>query len=126
METEDSQKIALVVADNRETVLRSVSATLEKAGFIVLATSSGSEAIKYARESAHPVELAVIDSEAKGINAPELAGQLDEISPLMRTLLLTSEAVPRRKAGILHKPFRRARLLGQVFEILDRPKVLTA
>jgi len=135
MEPEESRKIALVVADNQETVLRSVSATLERAGFDVFATSSGSEALLYCRESSRPIQLAVIDSEAVGINAPEFARNLNSVSPATRTLLLTGDdgedtlhdkAGSSRNFGVLRKPFRRSQLLGHVLEIMDRPKFLTA
>ena len=129
---EDSPSTALVVADNRETVLRAVSATLEKAGFAILAASSGPAAIRYSRESKTPVSLAIIDPEP-GVDLAELVIQL--ISPEMRTLFLTAEsqdeaihALPRsgRVRGTIRKPFRRAQLLGQVLEMMDRPLVLTA
>ncbi len=134
METEDSHNVAVVVADNQETVLQSISMTLEKAGFTVLAASSSAAAIRFCSESAHPVDLAIIDSATEGINAPELAGQLDRISPGIRTLFLTDDqnesfrVMPRSGHihGFLRKPFRRAHLLGQVLEIMDRPMVLTA
>jgi response regulator RpfG family c-di-GMP phosphodiesterase len=134
MEPEDSHNTAVVVADNRETVLQAISTTLEKAGFNVLAASTRSQAIRCFRESAHPVNLAIIDS-AAGINVPELVGQLDAISPGVRTLFLTDfeteeslRAVPASGhiRGFLRKPFRRAKLLGQVLEIMDKPMVLTA
>jgi len=134
METEDSHNTAVVVADNRETVLKAVSTTLAKAGFTILAASSGAEALKYFRDSRHPVQLAVIDATTSGINVAELVGQLDEISPGMRTLFLTDReeqslhaiGAAGRVREVLHKPFRRAQLLGQVLEMMDRPLALTA
>ncbi len=135
MDTENSSKTAVVVADNQETILRTVSAALERAGFTVFATSSGSEALQYTRESTHPIELAVIDSEAVGINAAQLAAQLDAASPFLRTLFLTSEKDEQsfrsarrlnRNFAVLKKPFRRSQLLGHVLEFMDQPKVLTA
>jgi two-component system cell cycle sensor histidine kinase/response regulator CckA len=135
MTTEDSPSIAVVVADNRETVLRAVSGTLEKAGFTILAASSGAAAIKYCRESKQPVNLAIIDAETPGLNLADLVRQLEALSPNMRTLFLTVEGQEEllhsvsgsgRVRGMLRKPFRRAHLLGQVLEMMDRPLVLTA
>lgn len=135
METEDSRNIAVVVADNRETILQSVSATLEKAGFTVLAASNSADALRRCGESSHPVGLAIIDVAVDGVNAPELAEQLDAISPGMRTMFLTGDgdeeslgasSVSGHNRGFLRKPFRRAQLLGQVLEMMDRPMVLTA
>ena len=132
---EDSQSIAVVVADNQETILRTVSATLEKAGFTVMATSSASEALRYCREISRPVNLAVIDSEAVGINASDLSSELDTLFPRMQTLILTGDGSdtvlphmprPSSRLALMRKPFRRAQLLGHVLEMMDRPKVLTA
>ncbi|MBZ5619037.1 MAG: response regulator [Acidobacteriia bacterium] len=135
MQTEDSPNTAVVVADNRETVLQAVSTTLEKAGFTILPASSGAEALKYCRESPRPVGLAIIDTGTSGLNAAELVGQLDAFSPEMRTLFLTGEDEEESLRGVgasghirgfLRKPFRRAQLLGQVLEMMDRPLVVTA
>jgi two-component system sensor histidine kinase/response regulator len=133
METEDSHNTAIVVADNRETVLKAVSTTLAKAGFTILPASSGAEALQYFRDSRYPVQLAIIDAATPGIDVRELVGQLEAISPGMRTLFLTDDeqslrgvGAGNRIRGILHKPFRRAQLLGQVLEMMDRPLALTA
>jgi CheY-like chemotaxis protein len=139
MGPEDSHNTAVVVADNRETVLQAVSTTLEKAGFTILAASSAADALQHCRahahDSRHAVQLAIIDATTAGINVAELVGQLESISPGMRTLFLTSGdeeqslrgiAAAGRVRGILHKPFRRAQLLGQVLEMMDQPLALTA
>jgi response regulator RpfG family c-di-GMP phosphodiesterase len=135
MATEDSPDTALVVADNQETVLQAVSTTLEKAGFTILAASSGAQALKYCRESHRPVRLAIIDAATAGINVVELVGQLDAVSPTMRTLFLANDEEEQFLHGVgasghirgfLRKPFRRAQLLGQVLEMMDQPLVLTA
>jgi CheY-like chemotaxis protein len=124
METEDSPNTVVVVADNRETVLKAVSTTLEKAGFTILAASSGAEALQYCRDTRHPVQLAIIDAATAGIDVAELVGQLDAISPAMRTLFLADDYEERSLRGI--GAFRRAQLLGQVLEMMDRPLALTA
>jgi CheY-like chemotaxis protein len=135
MEPEDSPKVAIVVADNQETVLQSITTTLEKAGFTVLATSSSAEALRYCRDRSQPVDLAIIDSAAAGINAPELAEQLDAITPGIRKMFLTGEEGEgtlwevrcfSHTCRFLRKPFRRAQFLGQVLEMTDRPMVLSA
>jgi response regulator RpfG family c-di-GMP phosphodiesterase len=135
METVDSQNTAVVVADNRETVLKAVSTTLKKAGFTILAASSGAEALRHFRDKRYPVQLAIIDTATAGINVEELVSQLDTVSPGVRTLFLADEneeeslrgvGAPGRIRGFLHKPFRRAQLLGHVLEIMDAPLVLTA
>jgi two-component system cell cycle sensor histidine kinase/response regulator CckA len=135
MQAEEPHNTALVIADNHETVLQAVSKTLEKAGFTILAASSGAQALRVCRESRYPVGLAIIDTATAGIQVSELVAQFDAMSPGMRTLFLTEENEEEALRGIstaghvrgfLHKPFRRAHLLGQVLEMMDRPLALTA
>jgi CheY-like chemotaxis protein len=135
MRTEDPPNIAIVVADNHETVLQAVSATLEKAGFTILSASAGGTAVRLTRDSRNPVNLAVIDTTTPGINFAELSRELEGMHPGIRTLFLTEESPEEllhslpgagHIRGILRKPFRRAQLLGQVLEMMDRSLVLTA
>jgi len=134
MEAKDLSDTAVVVTDDQEKVLQTVSSTLEKAGFTILAASSGASALKRCRESDVPVNLAIIDTTTFGVDVAELVGQLDVISPKIRTLFLTgddeNELRGVRGTGhgrrSLRKPFRRSQLLGQVLEIMNEPLVLTA
>jgi len=135
MRTEDLPNTAIVVADNHETVLQAVSATLEKAGFTILSASTSGTAVRLTGDSRNPVNLAVIDTATPGVNFAELSRELERVNPGIRTLFLTDESpeevlhsLPNadRIHTILHKPFRRAQLLGQVLEMMDRPLVLTA
>jgi response regulator RpfG family c-di-GMP phosphodiesterase len=135
MRTEDPPNMAVVVADNHETVLQAVSGTLEKAGFTILSASTSGVAVRLTRDSRNPVNLAVIDTTTPGVNFAELSRELERVSPGIRTLFLTDESPEEllhslpdagRIRSILRKPFRRAQLLGQVLEMMDRPLVLTA
>jgi CheY-like chemotaxis protein len=133
MDIDDSLKTAVVVGDDGEAILREVSATLEKAGFIVVTASSGRAALDRCREHRRPVDLAVIDTAAAGINPLEVATRLHEMSPGVRMLFLSegnSETIRATESlghvrRFLRTPFRRAHFLGRVLEMMDQ-RVLTA
>lgn len=134
MEIDDSLNTAVVVGDDRGDVLKEVSATLERAGFLVMTAANGRAALDRCRGQRRPVDLAVIDTEAAGIEPLEVAKQLHEMSPRVRMLFLSEESdesVPDPESfGHIHrflrKPFRRSRFLGRVLEIMEQPRTATA
>ena len=134
MDTDDSLNTAVVVGDDRGAVLQEVSATLEKAGFVVVTASNGRAALDRCREQHRPVDLAVIDTAAAGIKPLEVAEQLHEMSPRVRMLFLSdgnpeTSRKPNRSdtfADSCAKPFRRCQFLGRVLEMMDQPKALSA
>lgn len=134
MASNESPVGVLVVANNEEAVLQSVSSTLQKAGFAVTGASSVATALDRCRQGRPVPELAVIDATVPGIDLEELVFQLHLLSPVMRILLLAGD-IPsetlrslrvRWRAKLLTKPFRRSQLLGQVLALRDEPLVLTA
>jgi CheY-like chemotaxis protein len=134
MGTEDSLNTAVVVGDERGAVLKEVSATLGKAGFVVMTAVSGRAALERCRARHRPVDLAVIDIAAAGIKPLEVARQLHEMSPCVRMLFLSdgNPETARETESLGHvrrflpKPFRRCQFLGQVLEMMDQPKALSA
>ena len=134
MDTYDSLNTAVVVGDDRGAVLREVSATLEKVGFVVVTAPNGRAALDLCREQHRPVDLAVIDTAAAGIGRLEVEEQLHAMSPRVRMLFLSddnAETIPGTESLghrrlCLRQPFRRRQFLGQVLEIMDQPKTLSA
>jgi DNA-binding NtrC family response regulator len=134
MNTDESLNTAVVVGDERGAVLKEVSATLEKAGFVVVTASNGRAALDRCRGRHRPVDLAVIDTAAAGIQPLEVAKQLHEMSPRVRMLFLSdgnvetvSEAEsPGHVRRFLPKPFRRSQFLGRVLEMMEQPRALSA
>jgi response regulator RpfG family c-di-GMP phosphodiesterase len=114
--------------------LKEVSATLGKAGFVVVTASNGRTALDRCRCRHRPVDLAVIDTAAAGIRPLEVARQLHEMSPCVRMLFLSDgnpETIPEAESlghvrRFLPKPFRRSQFLGRVLEMMDQPKALSA
>jgi response regulator RpfG family c-di-GMP phosphodiesterase len=134
MATDDSLNTAVLVGDERGDVLKEVSATLGKAGFVVVAASNGRAALDRCRCQHRPVDLAVIDTAATGIKPLEVAKQLHEISPCVRMLFLSDgnpETVPENESlghvrRFLPKPFRRCQFLGRVLEMMEQPRAMSA
>jgi hypothetical protein len=134
MGTDDSLNTAVVVGDDGGAVLKEVSVTLEKAGFVVVTAANGRAALDRCRGQHRPVDLAVIDTAAAGIKPLEVAKQLHEMSPCVRMLFLSDgnvEIVPETESPghvrrFLPKPFRRCQFLGRVLEMMEQPRGLSA
>ena len=133
MPTDDSHSTAVVVGDDRGPALKEVSTTLRKAGFVVVTAATGRAALAQCRETHRQVDLAVIDTAATGIKAPEIEEQLHEMYPHIRMLFLSDENPetihegdsPGHLRRVLRKPYRRSRLLGRVLEMMQ-PRALGA
>lgn len=134
MRSNESPVGVLVVANNDEAVLQTVSSTLAKAGFVVTGASNVAAAIHRSRECCPIPEMAVIDATIPGIDLEDLVFQLHQVAPGIRLLFLAGD-VPndvlrslraRWRATVLNKPFRRSQLLGQILTLRDEPMVLTA
>jgi response regulator RpfG family c-di-GMP phosphodiesterase len=134
MRVDDSHNTAVVVGDDRGAALKEVSTTLQKAGFVVVTASNGRAALDRCRAQDRPMDLAVIDTAAAGIKAPEIEQQLHEMYPNVRLLFLsddTPETIHEAGSGghlrrVLRKPYRRSRFLGRVLEMMEHPNVMRA
>jgi CheY-like chemotaxis protein len=129
----DSPVTALVVGDDRGAALKKVSTTLRKAGFAVVTVSDGQAALDLSREQQTPMDLAVIDTNAAGINAPEIERQLHDLNPQIPMLFLSDDNPAHVQEAdslghvsrVLPQPYRRSRLLGRVLEMTP-PRTMTA
>ena len=130
----DPDKAVILVADSEASVLKGVSSTLGKAGFTVLTALGGPAVLEVCARRREPIDLVIMDTAIPG-NAPEVVERLYASYPAVRILFTStlddSGAVrqiglPGRVRDHLRKPFRRARLLGRVLEVLDAPMARTA
>ena len=134
MDIDDSLNTAVVVGDDRGAVLKEVSATLEKVGFVVVTAPNGRAALDRCRKQHRPVDLAVIDTAAAGIRPLEVEEQLHEMSPRVRMLFLSdenTETTPGTESLghmrlSLRQPFRRRQFLGGVLDIMAQSKGASA
>ena|SRR5579872_5410147 len=133
MDGNDSVNTALLVSDDEGGVLEMVSSMLEKAGFSVLSGGSAQAVLDRGRNEKTPIDLAVIDTAASGMQPAEIVRQLHEISPRVRMLFLYDKtgavedlALTGHVRRFLRKPVRRSKFLGEVLEMMDQPRALTA
>ena len=134
MDTDDSLNTAVVVGDDRGAVLKEVSATLEKVGFVVVTAPNGRAALERCREQDRPVDLAVIDTAAEGIRPLEVEEQLHQMSPRVRMLFLSdgnAETTPATASLghmrlFLRQPFRRSQFIGRVLDIMAPASAMSA
>jgi DNA-binding NtrC family response regulator len=130
----NQQGSAVLIADDEEGVVREISSTLEKAGFTVLTARNQSDVLNLCSKAGNPIQLAIVDMAMPNTNGRELAERLYECYPGIRILFTagdeTGDAQSARVSGrvirFLHKPFRRAQLLGSVLKVLDEPLAFSA
>jgi len=131
MPANEIRKSALVVAGDEKLFRKEISSVLKKAGFDVLAAPNGPAALDFYGDEGRSIDLVVVDTATVKMQPAEIASRLEEISP--RVLFLSdveTDDAPSQPPGhvfrVLSKPFRRARLLGQVLEIMDQPLAIGA
>ncbi len=120
------EKINLLIVDDEEQFLKSMTKRLEVRGFNVIAVDRGEKAIKAARE--HPVDIALVDLKMPGMNGEQTLEALKEQHQWMEVVILTGHgsvdsAVECTKSGAysyLQKPCEWERLLSVLAEAYKR------
>lgn len=120
---------SVLVADDEGMVLKFVSLVLKRAGYHVLAASSGPEALELATVNPERPDLAILDLVMPGMDGVELYDRLREIYPGLHVVFISGyseEEVNRRCAGrmdvinLLKKPFTSTGLLARVRTMIDQ------
>ncbi len=109
-----------IVVEDEPSVLSALSHILDSAGFEVLATSSGAQAMELA-EKIQQADIIIVDLGMPDIDGVELLGCLSRLLPKASLLAITGRKdsallaqVRRLGAEILFKPFSAAELLRTV------------
>ena len=113
----DSNKINLLLVDDEESFLKSMSTRLEVRNFNVIAVNRGEKAIEAARKN--PVDIAIVDLKMPGIDGEETLKALKKEHKWMEVVILTGHgsvdsAVECTKSGAylyLQKPCELEQLL---------------
>ena len=119
----------ILVVDDEETVRRTVSLSLTRAGFNVVAVESG-EAARELIQAGEAFDLLVADQSMPGLSGSELIEEVARLRLDIPAILITGYdrvSDSDRMAGrlnILVKPFERMTLLRQVEALLDSPSTL--
>jgi len=117
----------ILVIEDDERVGALVSRILQRAGYRVLAASSGEEALRIGRNGAGPIDLILSDVVVPDISGPEIVNRLRETSSETRALFMSGHAnhtllqdgVLQAAAGFIQKPFAAQALARKVRDVLD-------
>lgn len=115
-------KINLLIVDDEELFLRSMTKRLEVRGFNVIAVDRGEKAIEAARD--HPIDIALVDLKMPGIDGETTLEALKQEHQWMEVVILTGHgsvdsAVQLTKKGAysyLQKPCELERLIEVLAE----------
>jgi len=129
MQTQGDLKNVLLITDDAPEI-KIMSATLKKAGFHVSNVPFANSALHTLLESGETIDVAIIDT--PGPQDTELLQQLHDYDPNLRMLFI-APGEPARNIGpaghvrgYIHKPVRRAQLLGNVLKLIASPSTFAA
>jgi DNA-binding NtrC family response regulator len=123
-----SESARILVIDDEESIRRSVSMTLESAGYNVDTAENGKQAIEKAEANFY--NLALIDVRLPDTEGTELLTALKETTPKMVKIILTGypalenavKAINKGVDAYLIKPVKTDELLKLIKEHLDKQK----
>ena len=119
----------ILLVEDEEAVRSLMSEVLAGRGYLVLAASSGAEAVQVSRAHGGPIDLLLSDVVMPGMSGREVAVAITNERPGLRVLFAsgyTADAIARHGVlepgtDLIHKPFTPDALLARVRERLDRP-----
>ena len=111
-------RVRILIVDDEALVRWSLSSGLRAAGYDVVTASSGSEALKLARDRPTP-NVVLLDLHLYGVDAYKLIDEIRALAPDCRFLVLTTaaQAAPIARRGsvtVVSKPFD----LGAVVDLI--------
>jgi PAS domain S-box-containing protein len=112
----------ILLAEDEPLVRRVARAALEREGYRVVEACDGLEAVERMRESAAPVDLAVLDLSMPRMGGLEALAELRRLAPELPVILTSghfSDAAPSPDADFLPKPYRPDSLTERVRALLD-------
>jgi len=128
MQNTGPRKNVLLITDDAPEV-KVISATLEKANFHVVNVPCAT-AVSRVLKSDEPIDVAIIDTPKP--QDDEILQSLHERYPDVRLLFIAEDQPaadygPAGHArGYVHKPVRRAHLLGTVLKLIEAPSMFAA
>lgn len=122
----DRAAITILVADDDDTLRSLVKKVLVQAGYEVLSAASGELALELAQGWSGHLDLLVTDVSMPGMDGPELARKITEISPETSVLFISTNTAGIKvdesgssTIAFMSKPFRPSELLAQVNSIVN-------
>ncbi len=122
----DARPATILLVEDHEQLRRTLVAGLEEAGYVVLATGAGSEALRAVAGHGGPIDLLFADFELPDAEGTELAERLRKARPGMRVLIssgfgeqaLSPGDAVRHGYAIIDKPFTMNELVDKIHRIL--------
>jgi len=124
----------VVLIIEQDNIRKVVSSTLRKAGFgiVALPNMDATPAELFSESAA--IRLAIVDAESCRHKGLDFFRKLVQMVPGIRVLFLADSKNPEilcetgehPQFRVIQKPFRRARLLGQVLDVIREPLALRA
>ena len=123
----------ILVAEDEPTVLKLITMILRHAGYTVLATADGHEALRVFEEYAGGIDLVLLDVMMPGLSGNQVMEQIREKHHGVRFLFssgysestIHADFVIQEKLHLIQKPYSKAALLREVRQVLDEPKAAT-
>jgi signal transduction histidine kinase/CheY-like chemotaxis protein len=118
----------ILVCEDDAGILELTVTMLERAGYQVFAANDGSEAMKLAEQHDQEISLLITDVIMPDMSGREVAEQLHQKIPMIRTLyisgytedVLNAHGIPATAGAFLGKPFSSQELLQNVRKVLKR------
>jgi DNA-binding NtrC family response regulator len=135
MPTDNQQESAMLVLNRGDKDVELITSLLEKVGLRVFYTSNANDALELFSAAGDSVRLLIIDGTASPAAMPGFLECVRSLNPGIRILLISEQEELEPAQGwieqsniraFLRKPFRRAKFLGSVLEIIGEPLVRTA
>jgi two-component system cell cycle sensor histidine kinase/response regulator CckA len=117
----------VLIVEDDPNVRAVVERILSRAGYQIVVASSGVEAMEEVRDHPRGIDLLITDVIMPGMSGKDLAAELAEMMPTLRTLYMsgyTGEIIAKRgildpEAELIQKPFSGAQLLERVQNLLQ-------
>jgi len=124
----EAGKETILLAEDDETTRKFIKLTLERAGYKVIATTDGGEAVTAFRENKDRIQLLLLDLVMAGLDGKRAYEEIQKIQPDIKALmmsgypleLLDEKDLLKDGMGFIAKPVSPKELLKKVREELDR------
>lgn len=117
----------ILLVDDEEMILQVAGEILEKIGYRVLPVESGKKAVELFRNSAHSIDLVILDMIMPEMSGTEVFQRIQEIDPAARVLLSSGysvegqarELLKRGCKGFIQKPYSMGELSRKIRQVLE-------
>jgi FixJ family two-component response regulator len=106
-----TEPIKVLVVDDQESISNLVREILRCAGYAVLTTGSGQEAVKVFNKEGNHIKCLITDCEMPGMSGPQLAERLFSLKPDLSVIFMSGLGRGLPGCPCLKKPFTPAQLI---------------